>query len=503
MRRPPRWFAPRAPMNAPSRPAILPRGWMLALLVFSILLLVLGVFQWMELLLSHAGETSFCAVNSTFDCATVWSAPAAKRIQALTQLPVAGWGVAYAMVASLLSLYVVFEGLAGRVATLALAASRWVGAAGLLGSLGLFLVTVDMGVFCITCLTTYGLILGYALAAFMLGRALLAGTPRLWAKELGLPAALLLASYLALLLPASRTPMGPSEPALPELPVATLAPAAPTETHEAPKAETLAAPKAETPKAPEAPDKPAPQAAARPKPAEAKAPAPKKASTEQALKRFLSSLPTGEQQLVSKLLARMKRAPRPDTSAYPPRAPTGGGPVHIVDFSDVRCPHCAHLRETLDELTTKLPGRFTHESRYYPLDAECNSQLGPRMTDGTGVRCVGAKALICAAGSRQAHKFKELVFKNQNRLDIERIFSLAKQAGLDSTEIERCVTEAGTTAKLNQDIAYASAYGIEGTPMVLVNGQKASNYGPLLYALILAKGDLSDPAFSVLPAAEK
>jgi serine/threonine-protein kinase len=57
-----------------------------------------------------------------------------------------------------------------------------------------------------------------------------------------------------------------------------------------------------------------------------------------------------------------------------------------------------------------------------------------------------------------------------------------------------------TAARLRDDIAWAEALGIRGTPLVLVNGRPAPAWPPLLTALALARGDARHPAFAALRA---
>jgi serine/threonine-protein kinase len=56
-----------------------------------------------------------------------------------------------------------------------------------------------------------------------------------------------------------------------------------------------------------------------------------------------------------------------------------------------------------------------------------------------------------------------------------------------------------TALKLRQDIEYAHQHNIQGTPLVVVNGREAPAFVPFLYALIMAGGDASAPAFAALP----
>jgi serine/threonine-protein kinase len=63
------------------------------------------------------------------------------------------------------------------------------------------------------------------------------------------------------------------------------------------------------------------------------------------------------------------------------------------------------------------------------------------------------------------------------------------------------MASAATAAKLQDDIQLALRYELDGTPLVLVNGRKAVAFPPFLYAMVLTRGALDDPAFASLPPA--
>ena len=56
-----------------------------------------------------------------------------------------------------------------------------------------------------------------------------------------------------------------------------------------------------------------------------------------------------------------------------------------------------------------------------------------------------------------------------------------------------------TTRMRDADIAWAMAYHLEGTPLVLINGKEALPVGPFLYGLAMSGGDANSKLFSKLP----
>ena len=65
--------------------------------------------------------------------------------------------------------------------------------------------------------------------------------------------------------------------------------------------------------------------------------------------------------------------------------------------------------------------------------------------------------------------------------------------------MQNCVDSQATRQALQEDIDYGLAYHIEGTPLVVINGRKASALPHLIFSLILSGGRDDDPAFDILP----
>ncbi len=442
-------------------------GWPLALLVVAAATVMLGVVQWMELLLAQASGETFCSINETFDCASVWAHPMAKAVQRISHVPVAGWGIVWSLGAFASALWLLRRRLEGAQSDLPSMVARIFGAAGIGTALALFGLSMSMGTYCLTCLGTYALVAVFGFLAFKQPTAKPLGEQK-GVKPLVWSAGFVLVGYLLVLYPGSKTPVDVNADALKQ--AATAAKAAPAPTKKV----------APTPSAPAAPTT--------------------------ALGRFLAELNPPAQQAVANALADTKVSMPRVTSQFPIRHLHYGpkeAKVKIVDFSDIRCGHCAQLAAAGHELQRMSPpGAFSQESRWFPLDAECNDKLDPKMTDGSGVRCAGARAMICLEGKPGYDKARAALFSAQRDLDTsKKVFEIAGQAAaVSQADLKACSQDPKTDAKLRQDVEYAWSYGLEGTPLVIINGRKSSAIGPFLYAMILAQGDLNHSAWKRLPA---
>jgi serine/threonine-protein kinase len=321
-------------------------------------------------------------------------------------------------------------------------AIRAVAAAGVLSVLVFLGVSAAAGQFCVGCFATYILVAGYAGIALQAWRPFGLPQPE---RGLALAGGATAAAFLALLYPGMRTPRSAAEAGQ----------------------KAVAAAAGSVTASPE-------------------------------LGSFVASLEPQLKQTLSDALFLYRNGPR--FPLPPARRLTGSkdAAIRITDFTDIRCEHCAQLHETLRELARVAPaGSFGSEPRQFPLDGECNPAV-QRAEDP--VRCLAARALICLEDHAEADAFASKLFAKQAALTAPEVYQLASPYR-PRHELERCVASAETAAKLRDDIELALKYEPDGTPIVLINGRKASAFAPFLYAMVLTGGSPDHPAFAALPPA--
>lgn len=419
-----------------------------------------SLFLWGELRLSRAGGSAFCGLGDSADCAAVWDSAFAASVHRLTGLPVAAWGLAWGLVAFALPVAALLRVAEGRPLGPLVSALRLTAAGGAVAVFVLVAVSLSERALCFGCIATYLIAAGYAGIA-------LTGWQRVGLPEAGrgfaLSAASTLVAYFLLLYPGTQTPRSSadsSRSALAQVPIVTPAPANP-----------------ESP----APANPASRAAS---------------EADKALVDFVTSLPPTQKQTLSDALFVYRQAsPRP---VGIPRLLVGpaSAPVRITEFTDVLCSHCAELHKTLHELSRRVaPGSFSVEPRHFPLDAECNPLVSRR--EGP-VRCLAARAQICLERKPGAFDFAGTLFERQSGLKPEMVLAIA-QTHTPRAELQACLASPETEMKLRSDIDQAAAHGVDGTPLVLVNGRRGSAFGPFLYAMVVTKGSSEHSAFDGLP----
>jgi serine/threonine-protein kinase len=219
-----------------------------------------------------------------------------------------------------------------------------------------------------------------------------------------------------------------------------------------------------------------------------------------ALKAYLSGLSKPEQQAVSNSLATYRRSPAPEIRNFPVRRRLGpaNAPVKFVEFTDIRCSHCAQLLEVMKQIEKVVPSdRISIEARNFPLDAACNPAL--KGSDGTGMRCLGAKAQICLENAPDFWELREKLFSEQETLTPQRIVEIASSGSIKRADLDACLGSPETNQKLSEDIAYAMLFSPQGTPLVLINGREALAIPSFLLAMALTGANPDSPAFAALP----
>ena len=417
------------------------------LIVVALLAVVLSIYQWYELIhLRTSGDTLICSFNATFNCAGVWNSALAGSVHKLTGIPIVGWGLAWSLVVLVFSIALLRQVRKSAPAGDVVWGLRLSVGVGVLVALLLLAYSIYIKIFCPTCILFYLLV---AVAAYLVFRHL--GAPaKNWAQPALLSGGLLLVVLALLLYPGLNTPREQQISAQLGMPAG-----------EEKVAQTAVV---ATP-----------------------------------LEEFLNSLPVGLQQGVSDTLALYRKASVIELAPDPKRITygTADAPVHVVEWTDIRCPHCKNLEAALTEIRSiSPPGSWSQETRHYPLDSQCNSQVS-RAGDGTS--CLAAKLQICLIGSPDFGRVRSTMFEQQAELNVERIWNIATKDPERRKTLETCVNSPATATTLSADIEAAGKHGIEGTPLVVINGRKASALPAAILGLIMAKGRDDDPAFLVLP----
>ncbi|MEM6796642.1 MAG: vitamin K epoxide reductase family protein [Acidobacteriota bacterium] len=452
---------------------------LLALTGLGILAAGWASYLWWQLLRARAGFDPVC-LGGGDGCSALWDGDFAAFLHGTTGLPVAAWGVVWGIAAATLPLRAL-----GRLDEDPQAAApvSWVGVSGLLSVAALLIISFAEANFCGSCAVTHAVTLVYgAVALLSLGKPSPSSGLATFAVAVG-------TSWLVLLYPGLRTPKDLQRAGQQALQQNFVPPAQggqqspgsdPRHSHDGhhhPELGTLPDNLDQHPLAVASwPLDPIVQS--------------------RMLEAFVAGLEPQVRRAISELLVSYRDAPyfRPPDARALLGSPTAT--LRITDFSDTQCGHCAQLFMDLRFLKGLFPAEALGvDSRHFPLDGHCNPHLEIRGPEQA--RCTAAKARICMETHPERTAFEETLYRNQHHMEIDQVFELAATY-VDPGALKTCIDSPETEAKLARDVTQAWIYRPSGTPLVLVNGKQTSPFGPFLYLLTLAGGDISHPAVAQL-----
>lgn len=160
-----------------------------------------------------------------------------------------------------------------------------------------------------------------------------------------------------------------------------------------------------------------------------------------------------------------------------------GAPVTIVEFSDFECPFCKkaalNLKPRLKEFEKNVAFYFFN----YPLDKSCNPYM---QRDLHEYACDAAKASLCAQAQGKFWPYHDLLFENQPKFSQDQLKGYAQRSNLDLKKFEECLNSEETKNKVLADIEAGKTVGLQGTPMVILNGRVFKDwYNPVVLKLLI------------------
>lgn len=167
--------------------------------------------------------------------------------------------------------------------------------------------------------------------------------------------------------------------------------------------------------------------------------------------------------------------PAEDGAAIPisPRNPTWGSRtalVTIVEFSDLECPYCARVQESLAHLQeTYGPETLRIVWKNDPLPFHPNARPAAE----------AAMAVFARAGAEGFWKFLAMAFADQGSLNQASYLRWAVRAGIRDPEGLRADLEAHAWAEpVASDVREANGANVKGTPSFYINGVFVSGAQP-------------------------
>lgn len=133
--------------------------------------------------------------------------------------------------------------------------------------------------------------------------------------------------------------------------------------------------------------------------------------------------------------------------------------VTIVEWADFECPFCAATAPLLKAVVEKYAGQVKLVFKNYPLSAHQHSDIA-------------ARAAVAAHRQGKFWPLSKAMFESQKAgLDETKLVELARDVGLDMKAFETDRASEATADAVARDRKQADELGLEGTPMIYINGR--------------------------------
>ncbi|MGE0326896.1 MAG: DsbA family protein [Polyangiaceae bacterium] len=132
-------------------------------------------------------------------------------------------------------------------------------------------------------------------------------------------------------------------------------------------------------------------------------------------------------------------------------------PVTVVEWADYECPHCGMMAPILDALVERFPGQVRFVFKNYPLAIHEHAEMA-------------ARAAVAAGKQGKFWEMHDLLFKNQASFTND-FAGFAKQLNLDIKKFLKDIDSEEVADAVAKDKKEADKLGLEGTPMIYINGR--------------------------------
>jgi protein-disulfide isomerase len=145
--------------------------------------------------------------------------------------------------------------------------------------------------------------------------------------------------------------------------------------------------------------------------------------------------------------------------------------VTLVEWADFECPFCGVTAPVLKGLVEKYPDQVQLVFKHYPLSAHQHAENA-------------ARAAVAAQRQGKFWQLQQKLFESQKTgLDEANVLKLARDTGLDMKEFENDIASEATADSVARDRKQADELGLEGTPMIYINGRYFSREFDLMQDL--------------------
>ena len=141
-----------------------------------------------------------------------------------------------------------------------------------------------------------------------------------------------------------------------------------------------------------------------------------------------------------------------------PRLGSPDATVAVVEFADYQCPYCQRFQSLVFPFLKKSyidDGKVLFIFKNLPLDFHAHAH-------GAAI------AATCAGEQGKYWDYQAALFDHQDQLGNDYYVEVAKKQELDIDRFEECLQDKAAAAKVDADLTYGGALGVDGTPSFFI-----------------------------------
>jgi len=127
----------------------------------------------------------------------------------------------------------------------------------------------------------------------------------------------------------------------------------------------------------------------------------------------------------------------------------------IIEFSDFQCPYCNRAEPTLKQIFDEYGNNVRLVYRDFPLSFHQYAQKA-------------AEASQCAFEQGKYWEYHDVLYENQDKLDVASLKQYAKNLGLDTAKFDSCLDSGKYASEVQKDFQDGQAAGVSGTPAFFI-----------------------------------
>lgn len=137
--------------------------------------------------------------------------------------------------------------------------------------------------------------------------------------------------------------------------------------------------------------------------------------------------------------------------------------IVLVEYGDYQCPHCGRAYPIIKRLQEELGSNLKFIFRNFPL-----KNIHPEAT-------IAAIASEAAAIQGLFWEMHDIIFENQDSLDMDSLVAYAGELGMDIDRFINDMENSLLAKKVEDDFESGIRSGVNATPTFFINGVKYNN----------------------------